>query len=141
MQPNILVIETDPAPTDLTVMLLQAHGLSVIKAYNNFDALRLIRENQPRAIILEPTTTDEDGLQICHAIREFSTAPIMVLSAINDPTTIAAALDSGADDYLVKPVASEIFLARLTRLIKRTGYQSSSSGRLARPWLARQLTH
>ncbi len=140
MQPKIVIIEDEPSRTELTAAFLQSHGMSVITTYNTRDALRSIRETQPTVILLEPSHTDMDGFQICHVIREISNAPILILSALNDPMTIANALDNGADDYLVKPVAGEVLLARLSRLIKRTACLVPATGAATRPWLPRQLS-
>ena len=64
---------------------------------------------------------DLDGWQVCKAIRAFSNAPILILSAINDPRLVASILDAGADDFLVKPVPSGVLVAHIRKMIRRTG--------------------
>jgi two-component system KDP operon response regulator KdpE len=77
---------------------------------------------------------DMDGRQICRKVREFSNVPIIILSALNDPESVASALDSGADDYLVKPVPSDVLTAHLNRIIKRTGRLSIPNESMASSW-------
>lgn len=121
--------------TELTAMLLRTHGFQVLTANNGRDALQIIREQHPQAVILDLMMPDMDGRLVCKAIREFSNVPVIVLSALNDPETVASALDSGADDYLVKPVPSDVLAAHLNRLIKRTGRLSLTPERIANSWI------
>jgi len=73
----------------------------------------------PDVIILDLFMPGLDGWQVCKSIREYSQVPILVLSAINKPGTVAKALDEGADDYLIKPVPSGVLVAHLNNLIRR----------------------
>jgi len=81
----------------------------------------MIRDNAPDVVILDLMMPDMDGWQICKAVREFSQVPIIILSALNDPSMIASVLDAGADDYLTKPTPSRVLIAHINRLINRTG--------------------
>ena len=132
---KVLSIDDDVAMTELTAMLLRTHGFDVLTANFAHEAIQIIREKQPHAVILDLMMPDMDGRQVCKLIREFSNVPIIILSALNDPETVASALDSGADDYLVKPVPSDVLAAHLNRLIKRTGRLSMSPERLANSWI------
>lgn len=118
---QILTVDDDKSITELTALLLHTYGFDVITSNTAHDAIRIVRERKPQAVLLDMMMPEMDGRQICRAIREFSAVPIIILSAINDPDTVAGALDSGADDYLVKPVPSDVLSAHLTRLIKRSG--------------------
>jgi len=60
-----------------------------------------------------------DGWKTCKAIRGFSSVPIIILSALDEPGMVATALDAGADDYLVKPVTSGELMAHIQRLVSR----------------------
>ena len=132
---NVLSIDDDVAMTELTAMLLRTHGFHVLTANNGRDALQIIHEQHPQAVILDLMMPDMDGRIVCRAIRDFSNVPIIILSALNDPEIVASALDSGADDYLVKPVPSEVLAAHLNRLIKRTGRLTLSPEKLANSWI------
>ncbi len=68
-----------------------------------------------------------DGWQVCRSIRAISQAPILVLSAINKPGLITRVLDEGADDYLIKPVSSNVLLAHLNNLARRIPVKQSPS--------------
>ena len=132
---KVLSVDDDIAMTELTAMLLQTHGFHVLTANSARDAIQIVREKQPQAVILDLMMPDMDGRQVCRTIREFSNVPIIILSALNDPETVASALDSGADDYLVKPVPSDVLAAHLNRLIKRTGKLSMSPEKIANSWI------
>ncbi|OIN85796.1 MAG: hypothetical protein AUJ21_12580 [Anaerolineae bacterium CG1_02_58_13] len=132
---KVLSVDDDIAMTELTAMLLQTHGFHVLTANSARDAIQIVREKQPHAVILDLMMPDMDGRQVCRTIREFSNVPIIILSALNDPETVASALDSGADDYLVKPVPSDVLAAHLNRLIKRTGKLSMSPEKIANSWI------
>ena len=132
---KVLSVDDDIAMTELTAMLLQTHGFHVLTANSARDAIQIVREKQPHAVILDLMMPDMDGRQVCKNIREFSNVPIIILSALNDPETVASVLDSGADDYLVKPVPSDVLAAHLNRLIKRTGKLSMSPEKIANSWI------
>ena len=59
------------------------------------------------------------GWQVSKAVREFSKVPILILSALDSPGLVAAALDAGADDYLIKPVPSNVLVAHINNLVRR----------------------
>ncbi|MBV6395126.1 MAG: Transcriptional regulatory protein AfsQ1 [Anaerolineales bacterium] len=118
---NVLAVDDDKAMTDLIAMLLQKHGFTVRTSNSARDAMRVISEGWAHAVVLDLMMPDMDGRQICKAVRAFSNVPIIILSAFNDPQIVAESLDNGADDYLVKPVPSEVLAARITRLVRRTG--------------------
>jgi DNA-binding response OmpR family regulator len=132
---KVLSIDDDIAMTELTAMLLRTYGFDVLTANFARDAIQIVREQHPQAVILDLMMPDMDGRQVCRAIREFSNVPIIILSALNDPETVASALDSGADDYLVKPVPSDVLAAHLNRLIKRTGRLTMTPAKLTNTWI------
>lgn len=132
---KILCIDDDAAMTELTAMLLRTHGFEVMTANTANDAFQILRQKPPHAVILDLMMPDMDGREVCRAIREFSSVPIIILSALNDAETVASALDSGADDYLVKPVPSQVLAAHINRLIKRTGKLSMTPEKLANSWI------
>jgi DNA-binding response OmpR family regulator len=116
---KILVIDDDAAVTDLMSALLQAQDFDVIATNNSSEGLNLAREEQPDLVILDLMMPEMDGWEICRAIRAFSHVPIIVLSALNDPSMVASVLDAGADDYLTKPTPSRVLVAHINRLTRR----------------------
>ena len=129
MSTKILVIDDDSAVTDLLSLLLKSQGFDVTATNNSSDGLNLVRENQPDLVVLDLMMPEIDGWEVCKAVRAFSAVPIIVLSALNDPSMIASVLDSGADDYLTKPTPSRVLVAHINRLVHRTGTPRSNSAK------------
>lgn len=121
MNTKILVIDDDIAITELMSMLLKTHGFDVLSANSGAEGIQLAREKGPNVILLDLMMPDVDGWQVCKAVRQFSSAPILILSAINDPRMVASVLDAGADDFLVKPVPSGVLVAHIRKMVRRTG--------------------
>ena len=116
---NIIVIDDDTAVTDLMSVLLKTHGFDVQATNNSIDGLNLIREGGFDLVILDLMMPEMDGWEVCKEVRKFSQVPIIVLSALNDPSMVASVLDSGADDYLTKPTPSRVLVAHINRLTRR----------------------
>ena len=121
MNTTILTIDDDPAITELLSVTLRANGFDVLIANSGQDGLRIIQEKSPRLVILDLMMPDMDGWQVCKAVRNFSNVPILILSALDDPSAVASILDAGADDYLVKPVPSAVLVAHLNKIRRQTG--------------------
>jgi DNA-binding response OmpR family regulator len=86
-------------------------------------------------VILDLMMPEKDGWEICKEVRSFSEVPIIVLSALNDPSMVASVLDAGADDYLTKPTPSRILVAHINRLTRRNGTNplSATTNSLTQP--------
>ncbi|MEW6286409.1 MAG: response regulator transcription factor [Chloroflexota bacterium] len=118
---KIIVIDDDTAVTDLLSALLRSHGFEVRATNSSTEGMNLIREEHFDLVILDLMMPDMDGWEICKEVRSFSQVPIIVLSALNDPSMVASVLDAGADDYLTKPTPSRILVAHINRLLRRNG--------------------
>ena len=105
----------------------------MLTANDGEEGVKFIKEKTPHVVVLDLMMPGMDGWQVCKRVRAFSNVPIVILSALDDPAMIASALDAGADDYLVKPVSSSILVARLNRLIRRTGTLDAPNGAAYRP--------
>ena len=116
---KILVIDDDPAMTDLLKLLLVPAAAEILTANSGPEGIRLANEVKPDVITLDLMMPDINGWQVCKAIRLVSTIPILILSALDSPGLVAAALDAGADDYLIKPVPSSVLLAHINKLVRR----------------------
>jgi DNA-binding response OmpR family regulator len=121
---RVLVIDDDPAMTELLKIQLQSEEVIVESAASGEEGLLLIKKSNPDIIILDLLMPELDGWQTCKKIRAICQVPILILSAINNPALIATALDSGADDYLVKPVSTNILNAYLQKLSRRSRLNS-----------------
>jgi two-component system, OmpR family, response regulator MtrA len=119
MSTKILVIDDDLAITELMSMLLKTHGFDVITTNSGADGVKLVREKNPNVVILDLMMPDMDGWQVSKAVRAFNNVPILILSAINDPAMVASVLDTGADDFLVKPVPSSVLVAHIRKMVRR----------------------
>jgi two-component system response regulator MtrA len=121
MNITVLAIDDDPAITELLSALLRASNFDVLVANSGADGIRIIKEKSPWVVILDLMMPIMDGWQVCKAVRAFSSVPILILSALDDPSVVASVLDAGADDYLAKPVPSAVLVAHLNKLVRRTG--------------------
>jgi len=121
MTTKIMVIDDDTAVTDLLSVLLKSNGFDVQVANNSNEGLNLVRDEKFDLVILDLMMPEMDGWEICKEVRSFSQVPIIVLSALNDPSMVASVLDAGADDYLTKPTPSRILIAHINRLVRRNG--------------------
>jgi DNA-binding response OmpR family regulator len=121
MTTKIFVIDDDSAVTDLLSVLLNTQGFQVWVTNSSSEGLTQIREKAPDLVILDLMMPEIDGWEVCKAVRTFSDVPIIVLSALNDPSMVASVLDAGADDYLTKPTPSRVLVAHIKRLVDRKG--------------------
>ena len=121
MTTKIFVIDDDSAVTDLLSVLLNTQGFQVWVTNSSSEGLTKIREKAPDLVILDLMMPEIDGWEVCKTVRTFSDVPIIVLSALNDPSMVASVLDAGADDYLTKPTPSRVLVAHIKRLVDRKG--------------------
>jgi len=133
MATKIFVIDDDSAVTDLLSVLLNTQGFNVWATNSSSEGLTQIREKTPDLVILDLMMPEMDGWEVCKAVRTFSNVPIIVLSALNDPSMVASVLDAGADDYLTKPTPSRILVAHIKRLVDRKGPSLSMNPSLIGP--------
>jgi len=118
---RILVVEDDANTRSFLRQGLEEEGYTVTAAGQGNKGLDLARSEKFDVIVLDIMLPDGDGLEICKAIRTHDThVPILFLTAMGTPENIAAGLDTGADDYIVKPFKFVELLARLRTLLRRT---------------------
>jgi two-component system, OmpR family, KDP operon response regulator KdpE len=110
---GILVIDDEAAIRKLLEITLQASGYPVWGAANAVDGLRLANELSPELILLDLGLPDESGHRVLEKLRKWFNRPIIILSVQSAEEEIVRALDSGANDYLVKPFRTGELLARI----------------------------
>lgn len=115
----VLVIDDDITLTEMLRSVLEPQSFEVLTAQTGEEGIWKVRNMNPDVIVLDLFMPEMDGWQVCKTIREFSQVPILVLSALSKPGTAAKALNEGADDYLVKPVPSNVLIAHLNNLSRR----------------------
>jgi two-component system, OmpR family, response regulator MprA len=116
---NILVIEDDEAISDLLKRGLSYEGYSVTVAHDGSDGLLSARDSPPDLVVLDLMLPGLDGLEVCRRLRAANEVPILVLTARGTVSDRIAGLDSGADDYMVKPFSIDELLARVRALLRR----------------------
>ncbi len=121
MNLSVLLISDDAAMTEMLAGVLFSRRFDVTTVVGTEAALQVITDNPPHIVVLDLTGPQLDGRDTCRAIRLASNVPILVLSALNEPSIVARMLDAGADDYLVKPVPVSVLIAHLRKLARRTG--------------------
>ena len=111
--PLVLVVDDELQIRRFLRISLEANGYNVQEADRGRDALVRAAQLRPDLIILDLGLPDLDGLQVLASLREWSTAPVIILSVRDADREKVAALDAGADDYLTKPFSVDELLARL----------------------------
>ena len=126
-KPKILVVEDDPAITNLIRTTLEIQDYSYHTAKNGASALADAVSYNPDVMILDLGLPDMDGVEIIRRVRGWSSFPIIVVSARSEDQDKVDALDAGADDYLTKPFSIEEFLARIRVALRRGRAEQSVS--------------
>jgi two-component system, OmpR family, response regulator MprA len=116
---DILVVDDDRRITSMLSRALRAEGYEVRIANDGGEGLARVRERQPDLVVLDLLMPGIDGLEVCRRLREESDVPILILTAKDETQDRVVGLDSGADDYLVKPFALDELLARVRALLRR----------------------
>lgn len=128
---HILVVDDDATITRTLRRTLTYEGYTVSTAADGETALRLVNQAPPSAVILDIMLPDLSGLEICRRLRASHNLPVLLLTARDEVKDRVLGLDSGADDYLVKPFATEELLARVRAMLRRTTLVLEASGLLA----------
>lgn len=121
--PRVLVVDDERAVRESLERALPLHGFDVVTAAGGLDALRVVQgEAPPAAIVLDILMPGVDGLQLTRRLRADAwDTPILLLTARDQLHQRVEGLDTGADDYLVKPFALDELVARLWALLRRAG--------------------
>jgi two-component system, OmpR family, KDP operon response regulator KdpE len=120
---RILLAEDEVALRDFVSRNLHARGFEVLEASNGLEAMALWEQEDPHLLILDIMMPRMDGLEVCRRVREHSTVPIIVLTALDSESDKVTALDLGADDYLTKPFGVEELLARVRAAFRRSQWE------------------
>jgi two-component system response regulator MtrA len=117
MNARILVVDDDPALAEMIGIVLQSEGFTPSFCADGSGALATFRTERPDLVLLDLMLPGKDGIEVCAEIRAESGTPIIMLTAKSDATDIVRGLESGADDYVVKPFNPKELVARIrTRL-------------------------
>ena len=116
---KLLLVEDDQTMRETLSYNLTREGYAVIEASSGIAALDLARERKPDLVLLDIMLPELDGLSVCRALRHETDVPIVLLTARSGEVDRIVGLDSGADDYIVKPFSLGELLARLRAVLRR----------------------
>ena len=118
---RVLVCDDEPQIVRALRIVLREAGFSVLAASDGEEALDQAALHPPDAAIVDLVLPDIDGVEVTRRLREWTEAPIIVLSAVGDEAEKVRALDAGADDYVTKPFGPRELVARVQAALRRVG--------------------
>src|SRR6266702_3963713 len=119
---TILAADDDPQLLRLITRNLQLEGYDVLAASDGQQALELIENNSPDLVLLDVMMPRMDGFTVCYRVREFSSVPIIIITARGQDQDKVRGLDLGEDDYLTKPFSVDELLERVRAVRRRSQF-------------------
>jgi two-component system, OmpR family, response regulator MtrA len=120
MRARVLVVDDDPALAEMLTIVLRAEGFETAVVADGSKAMPALRELKPDLVLLDLMLPGMNGIDVCKAIRAESGVPIVMLTAKSDTVDVVLGLESGADDYVVKPFKPKELVARVRTRLRRT---------------------
>lgn len=121
---KILLVDDESRMLDLLALYLTPKGFECIKKTSGMEAVHYLEKNQADLILLDVMMPEMDGWETCNKIREFSSIPIIMVTARDQKTDIVKGLNIGADDYVTKPLDENELVARMEAVLRRTQSQA-----------------
>jgi two-component system phosphate regulon response regulator PhoB len=121
-QPSVLLVEDEPAQREVLSYNLEADGFRVLTADNGEEALMMVAETPPDIIVLDWMMPNVSGIEVCRQLKTRSATraiPIIMLSARSEEVDRVRGLETGADDYVVKPYSMRELMARVRTQLRR----------------------
>jgi two-component system KDP operon response regulator KdpE len=131
-RPLVLVVEDEPQMRKFVRIALESHDYRVVEAATAAEGLQHATVYTPDAVLLDLGLPDTDGIGVIRRLREWSTVPILVISARGNEESKVKALDGGADDYLTKPFGAAELMARLRVALRHAAQQKEVPTTLVR---------
>jgi two-component system response regulator MtrA len=125
MKSRVLVVDDDPALAEMLTIVLRGEGFDTAVVGDGTRALPAVRELRPDVVLLDLMLPGMNGIDVCRAIRTESGVPIVMLTAKTDTVDIVLGLESGADDYVVKPFKPKELIARIRARVRRIETESA----------------
>jgi two-component system phosphate regulon response regulator PhoB len=122
-QPSVLLVEDEPAQREVLAYNLEADGFRVVKAEDGEEALMLVDEATPDVILLDWMLPNVSGIEVCRQLKTRASTrgvPIIMISARSEEVDRVRGLETGADDYVVKPYSVVELMARVRAQLRRT---------------------
>jgi two-component system response regulator MtrA len=127
---RILVVDDDQAISEILGIVLRAEGFEPYFCADGAKAMDVFHQTNPDLVLLDLMLPGRDGIDICRAIREESGIPIVMLTARSDSQDIVTGLESGADDYIVKPIKNKELIARIRARLRKVETPSTKEIRI-----------
>lgn len=128
MGERILVVDDEPAVTDLLAYNLRKANYQVLTAADGHQALDLAQQFRPDLILLDLMLPGVEGLEVCRELRKTSSVPIIMVTALGEEIDRVVGLELGADDYVAKPFSVRELLARIKAVLRRASQRGPSTG-------------
>ena len=119
MRGRLLVVDDDLALAEMLGIVLQSEGFDVTHVADGSAAVAAFRDSRPDLVLLDVMLPGMDGVEICRRIRAESGVPIVMLTARTDTVDVVVGLESGADDYVLKPFKPQELIARVRARLRR----------------------
>src|SRR3954470_20553242 len=119
MRARVLVVDDDPALAEMLTIVLRGEGFDTAVVRDGAKALDVFRETHPDLVLLDLMLPGTSGLDVCKEIRAESGIPIIMLTAKTDTVDVVLGLESGADDYVMKPFKPKELTARIRARLRR----------------------
>jgi two-component system response regulator MtrA len=116
---KVLIVDDDAALAEMLTIVLRNEGFEPLVCATGDRALPMMREHRPELVLLDLMLPGMDGIDVCREIRAESGVPIVMLTAKNDTVDVVLGLESGADDYIVKPFKPKELVARIRARVRR----------------------
>lgn len=129
---TIMVADDDPQLLRLITRNLQLEGYEVLAAVDGQQALEVIEAHVPDLVLLDVMMPRLDGFAVCERVREFSSVPIIIVTARGQDQDKIRGLDAGADDYLTKPFSVDELLARVRSVLRRSRIPTAEGSQIPR---------
>ena len=136
---SVLVIEDEKSICDFISKTLSAHDYKVTTASTGKDGLAILTSSLPDIVLLDLGLPDMDGIDVIKQTREWSSIPIIVISARVQEREKVIALDAGADDYITKPFGTEELMARIRTALRHSNRITVDANNANRPYSAKGL--
>lgn len=120
MKGRVLVVDDDPALAEMLGIVLQADGFEPFFVSDGERAIEAFRQTRPDLVLLDVMLPGKDGIEVCRELRAESGVPIVMLTAKTDTVDVVLGLESGADDYVVKPFKAKELVARIRTRLRRS---------------------
>jgi two-component system response regulator MtrA len=120
MKGRVLVVDDDAALAEMLGIVLRGEGFEPTFVADGERAMDVFRDSRPDLVLLDLMLPGMDGIDVCRQIRAESGVPIVMLTAKSDTVDVVLGLESGADDYIVKPFQSKVLIARVRARLRRT---------------------